>query len=78
MRIFEVLRNIFKFTSKSSDFEVGDRVTDIDRLGKGEVTSVDEDNTPYPVEVDFADGNSECYTRDGRKWTDGGRVLRRR
>ena len=44
-------------------FKVGQKVI-CKVYGEGEVTEV-EDMRTYPVEVDFLNGEWECYTSDG-------------
>lgn len=51
-------------------FEVGQEVI-CKIYGEGVVSSVIEDkNEIYPVEVDFLNDEWECYTKDGRKYSD--------
>lgn len=39
-------------------------------LGEGVVSKVIEDiHRTYPVEVDFLNGEWECYTKDGRQYS---------
>jgi hypothetical protein len=45
------------------EFKVGDRVYDLG-YGWGEVTSIDKCDT-YPIQVVFAGGKIETYTKDG-------------
>ena len=47
-------------------FKVGQKVI-CKVYGEGEVTEVDDMHT-YPVEVDFLNGEWECYTSDGEMY----------
>ena len=49
-------------------FKVGQKVH-CETYGEGVVDGIDEDGA-YPVEVDFLNGEWECYKRDGRQYSD--------
>lgn len=63
--------------SKQADqyaFQAGDTVWCV-IYGEGKVTAVDAYGGYYPVNVRFPGDNNQCYTRDGKFYTEGNRCL---